>query len=148
MNVSLERRMHLLPTRHKFTTCSDYAITLLHSFVRPHCVGLLSSGLESPWLPPLPWSAVSRAHGRRHASAKGRRAPKTKGKLHPGMRAVSNRHYHWLHGFHCWWNRLWGGEQGENQHLLNAYHTPGTLTCMMALDWLKLEPLRSDNTLP
>ena len=86
MNVSSERRMHLLPTRHKFTTCSDHTLTLLHSFMRPHCVALLLSGLESPWLPSLPWPAVSRAHSRRQASAKGRWAPKTKGKLHPGMR--------------------------------------------------------------
>lgn len=108
---------------------------------------LLFSGSQSPDCHSS-WSAVPLAHGRRDASAKGRRVPKTKGKLHPGMREACNRHYHRLRGFHRWWNRLWGGEQGENQHLLNTYQTPGTLTCTMALDWLKLEPLRSDDTLP
>ena len=48
MNVSLERRMHLPPTRHKITTRSDYALTLLRSFTRPHCVQ-----------PPVLWFTVS-----------------------------------------------------------------------------------------
>ena len=84
---------------------------------------LLFSGLQSPDCHSS-WFAVPGAHGRRDASAKGRRVPKTKGKLHPGMREACNRHYHRLRGFHRWWNRLWGGEQGENQHLLE--HLPNT----------------------
>ena len=40
--------MHLPPTRHKITTRSDYALTLLHSFMGPHCVP-----------PPVLWFTVS-----------------------------------------------------------------------------------------
>ena len=87
INISSERWMHLLPTKHKITNSSDYVLTLLYFSAQPHCCETLcpashvSGFTVSLTAIPIPIPLCLKLTAGGEAHAKGRWAPKTKGEL-------------------------------------------------------------------